>query len=362
MEKEKIDPTTITMDVPLFIRMLEYAREDANSDMDLHKVTEKINSLGNKKLTMDDYEKIINIKKSEKKMNESITLATKISKLKKVISKVILEDLNDSSFYNKLKFEINKGDSDYESKYNKTLGEYGVDSPDQLSEDEQEKFYGSLDKKLKGDVKPVNERFNTKVFTKLLKEGKIQKGKIFKEHGVFLTFQELAIMEVAPPGREDQVKKLKTKFPKDVAYKIAWSQANKNGKPKNENNKTALMPPDFETEKEIKEDSTLTPQNVANDKQPTKLASPVKQTESEEIVEPDKKGKKIIKEKDKKMNSDEMADKRDKSKKDEVAFSSGLNGDRYDKQPNGDRTTNAIPGQQGYSQEVPNKNLKKSKS
>ena len=32
----------ITVDVPLFIRLLEYAREDAKSDMDLHKVTENI--------------------------------------------------------------------------------------------------------------------------------------------------------------------------------------------------------------------------------------------------------------------------------------------------------------------------------
>jgi hypothetical protein len=28
----------IKLDVPLFIRLLEYAREDAKSDMDLHKV------------------------------------------------------------------------------------------------------------------------------------------------------------------------------------------------------------------------------------------------------------------------------------------------------------------------------------
>ena len=31
---------TIKLDVPLFIRLLEYAREDANDDMDLHRVAE----------------------------------------------------------------------------------------------------------------------------------------------------------------------------------------------------------------------------------------------------------------------------------------------------------------------------------
>jgi hypothetical protein len=43
------------------------------------------------------------------------------------------------------------------------------------------------------------------------------------------------VKEKAPPGREDQVKKLKTKFKdKSAPYAIAWAQHNKHGKPKNE--------------------------------------------------------------------------------------------------------------------------------
>jgi hypothetical protein len=51
----------ITVDVPLFIRLLEYAREDSQTDMDLHDVAEKIISLSTsgKTLTMDDYSSII---------------------------------------------------------------------------------------------------------------------------------------------------------------------------------------------------------------------------------------------------------------------------------------------------------------
>ena len=51
----------ITVDVPLFIRLLEYAREDAQTDLDLHDVTEKIISLSisGKTLSMDDYSTII---------------------------------------------------------------------------------------------------------------------------------------------------------------------------------------------------------------------------------------------------------------------------------------------------------------
>ena len=51
----------IKVDVPLFIRLLEYAREDAKTDMDLHDVAENIISLSasGKTLTMADYDSII---------------------------------------------------------------------------------------------------------------------------------------------------------------------------------------------------------------------------------------------------------------------------------------------------------------
>jgi hypothetical protein len=51
----------IKLDVPLFIRLLEYAREDAQTDMDLHDVAENIISLAasGKTLTMDDYSSIV---------------------------------------------------------------------------------------------------------------------------------------------------------------------------------------------------------------------------------------------------------------------------------------------------------------
>ena len=59
LEEDAVD--TITMDIPLFLRMLEYSREDASQDMDLHDVTEKANTLGKERgtLTMDDYDAII---------------------------------------------------------------------------------------------------------------------------------------------------------------------------------------------------------------------------------------------------------------------------------------------------------------
>lgn len=52
---------TITMDVPLFIRVLEYAREDAQTDMDLHDFTEKAISATKQQgiLQMDDYDMLV---------------------------------------------------------------------------------------------------------------------------------------------------------------------------------------------------------------------------------------------------------------------------------------------------------------
>jgi len=51
----------ITVDVPLFIRLLEYAREDASQDVDLHDVTEKAVELNKDMdvLTMDSYDSIV---------------------------------------------------------------------------------------------------------------------------------------------------------------------------------------------------------------------------------------------------------------------------------------------------------------
>jgi len=61
-EEAKEDPTDIiAMDVPLFLRMLEWAKEEAAEDIDLHEVTEraieavKLRGL----LSMDDYQDLI---------------------------------------------------------------------------------------------------------------------------------------------------------------------------------------------------------------------------------------------------------------------------------------------------------------
>lgn len=61
----------ISMDVPLLIRIMEYAREDAVTDMDLHDVAEKLIKLsaGGNTLNMSDYDAIVGVQ-TEQQVNE----------------------------------------------------------------------------------------------------------------------------------------------------------------------------------------------------------------------------------------------------------------------------------------------------
>lgn len=72
MSEEVDKKDTVTLDIPLIIRVLELAREDLKSDMDLHRVVEKLIEIRNKgTLTMDDYEFIANIKEDYAHIIES---------------------------------------------------------------------------------------------------------------------------------------------------------------------------------------------------------------------------------------------------------------------------------------------------
>lgn len=57
-EEKEFEGDYICADVPLFLRLLEWAREDASKDADLHVIAKKLVDACEKKenvLTMDDY-------------------------------------------------------------------------------------------------------------------------------------------------------------------------------------------------------------------------------------------------------------------------------------------------------------------
>ena len=62
--KEEVDKKdTIVLDIPLLIRVLELAREDIKTDMDLHRVVERLIDIRKKgTLTMDDYNFVAGLK------------------------------------------------------------------------------------------------------------------------------------------------------------------------------------------------------------------------------------------------------------------------------------------------------------
>jgi hypothetical protein len=69
--KEAVDEKdTVTLDIPLLIRVLEYAREDAKTDMDLHKVVENLINMRKATLTMDHYNAIVKIKEEIERIDE----------------------------------------------------------------------------------------------------------------------------------------------------------------------------------------------------------------------------------------------------------------------------------------------------
>ena len=72
METQFNPSDKVTVDIPLFIRLLEYAREDAKTDMDLHNVAEKAIALSEtgKTLTMSDYEALVAGNSEDQQMDE----------------------------------------------------------------------------------------------------------------------------------------------------------------------------------------------------------------------------------------------------------------------------------------------------
>jgi hypothetical protein len=64
LEVSNANPTDrVTMDIPLLLRVLEYAKEDAKTDMDLHDVTENLIDLSKsgQTLSMKDYESVVDV-------------------------------------------------------------------------------------------------------------------------------------------------------------------------------------------------------------------------------------------------------------------------------------------------------------
>lgn len=65
-------PDVVKLDVPLFIRLLELAREDVKQDADLHDVAEAVIKLSQEGVaTMADYDAIVSFMKQQGSNNNA---------------------------------------------------------------------------------------------------------------------------------------------------------------------------------------------------------------------------------------------------------------------------------------------------
>jgi hypothetical protein len=64
------EPDIVALDIPLLIRLLEYAKESAQNDLELHFMAENAQKKKNKKLTMSDYKDIIHFPQSKNKKKQ----------------------------------------------------------------------------------------------------------------------------------------------------------------------------------------------------------------------------------------------------------------------------------------------------
>jgi gamma-glutamyltranspeptidase len=96
----------ISVDVPLFIRLMEYAREDAKTDMDLHNVTEmaiKLSSNG-KTLGMAEYEEIVGTHATNQQVAEAKRLFVRPDIKNKNYGKIVKESvMNEFDEFKKFK-------------------------------------------------------------------------------------------------------------------------------------------------------------------------------------------------------------------------------------------------------------------
>jgi len=76
-QKNNNSADVVSMNIPFLIRVMEYSKEDAKTDMDLHKATEKMIELSKngKTLTMDDYESIFGGKTLDEGFGKTIATA-----------------------------------------------------------------------------------------------------------------------------------------------------------------------------------------------------------------------------------------------------------------------------------------------
>ena len=239
---EAIDKMDVVMfDIPLLIRMLEYAREDAKTDMDLHKVVEKLIHIRKKGvLTMKDYTFVTRLRESLELDENHVAIA--MGQMMDDEGSMVLNQLDQME--RAVKMVRDFIGTDYEkqlpawvqskltlaSDYIDTVGNYLNSKNEDVNEAASAsiRMYKALQQAK--EKREREERLGNELLNKKPPEQKpVQK--------------EEVVSEVAPPGFEGTVKAMKKHKDIDNPWALAWSMKNKgykshkkaDGTPKNEN-------------------------------------------------------------------------------------------------------------------------------
>jgi len=237
---EAVDKMDVVMfDIPLLIRMLEYAREDAKTDMDLHKVVEKLIHIRKKGvLTMKDYNFVTRLKE-DLDIDES-HVAIAMGQMMDDEGSMVLNQLDQME--RAVKMVRDHIGTDYE----KQLPAW-VQSKLTLATD----YIDTVGNYLSSKNEDVNEAASASIRmyralqqAKEKREREERQGKeLLNKKPVDTQPKKQDMTEVAPPGFEGTVKAMKKYKKIDNPWALAWSMKNKgykshkkaDGTPKNEN-------------------------------------------------------------------------------------------------------------------------------
>jgi len=242
---EAIDKMDVVMfDIPLLIRMLEYAREDAKTDMDLHKVVEKLIHIRKKGvLTMKDYtfvtsmvlNQLDQMERAVKMVRDFIGTDYEKQLPAWVQSKLTLA----SDYIDTVGNYLNSKNEDVNEAASASIRMYKALQQAKEKREREERLGNELLNKKPPEQKPVQkeevkDEYARKVDKYLKKKYAPEQKPVQKEE---------VVSEVAPPGFEGTVKAMKKHKDIDNPWALAWSMKNKgykshkkaDGTPKNEN-------------------------------------------------------------------------------------------------------------------------------
>ena len=249
---------TITFDIPLLIRVLEFTREDLKSDINLHKMVERLlNIRGRGTLTMNEYGKIVKEEVAEEEVEQIIEITTTgyhkaaVKSRMDAAVKVASSMGKDKAAKTKLDAR-NKGLKRLSDRTSTEMAKAnsGPQKPREVKTptDAEQRGYGQgryMGDSVEHDESLIEAQSAAVRFQRALENAKKKREEEERRNAenAKRALTPKPVQEVAPPGFEGTVKAMKKHKDIDNPFALAWSMKNKgykshkkaDGTQKNEN-------------------------------------------------------------------------------------------------------------------------------